>query len=48
MSKLWTYMEYLIGGLHERKNKELSKKWWFWAIVIIVVLMAFSGMGDNE
>ena len=20
MSKLWTYMEYLIGGLHERKN----------------------------
>ena len=32
----------------KEKIKELSKKWWFWAIVIIVVLMAFSGMCDNE
>lgn len=32
----------------KEKIKDLSKKWWFWAIVIIIVLAPFSDMGDNK
>ncbi len=32
----------------KEKIKELSKKWWFWAIIIIFVIAAFSDMGDNK
>lgn len=32
----------------KEKFKELSKKWWFWAIIIIFVLAPFSDMGDNK